>query len=52
MVDAAEAVIGKLMKDVSVKLDDMDKIENVATISANGDAKIGCRNSKSIHTVS
>ena len=51
MVDAAEAVIGKLMKDVSVKLDDMDKIENVATISANGDAKIGCMISDAVKEV-
>jgi|694.fasta_scaffold02359_28 chaperonin GroEL len=51
MVDAAEAVIGKLTNDVSVKLDDMDRIENVATISANGDVKIGCMISDAVKEV-
>lgn len=51
MVDAAEAVIGKLTNNVSVKLDDMDRIENVATISANGDVKIGCMISDAVKEV-
>ena len=51
MVDAAEAVIGKLTNEVSVKLDDMDRIENVATISANGDVKIGCMISDAVKEV-
>ena len=41
MADAADTIINNLSK-ISIKLEDTDKIENVAAISANNDTKIGC----------
>jgi len=51
MADAAESVIEKLTQKVSVKLEDTNMIENIATISANGDSKIGAMISDAVKEV-
>jgi chaperonin GroEL len=40
-IDNATEIIKKYLEDISVKVDDIEQIRNVATISANGDTTIG-----------
>ena len=40
-IDSATEIIKKYLEDISVKVDDIEQIRNVATISANGDTTIG-----------
>lgn len=40
-MDKVSEIIKSYLKDTSIKVESIDQIKNVATISANGDAKIG-----------